>query len=102
MCRLVEADVQDEVSEAQVKYRAAGPVHDERQEHDGQDHNHLPEEEHDDTGNGVPGHRSRSSSHGRPATRACPTYSVMAVAGPHTMPEADTAPCWRVTDQRRG
>jgi hypothetical protein len=40
MRRLVEADVQDEVSEAQVKYRAAGPVHNECQEHDGQDHDH--------------------------------------------------------------
>jgi hypothetical protein len=63
-CRLVEADVQDEVSEVQVKCCAAGPVHDERQEDDGQDDDHQPEEEHDDTGDGVPGHRSRSSSHG--------------------------------------
>jgi hypothetical protein len=36
-----EADVQDEVPEPQVEYSAAGPVHDERQQDDGQDYHDL-------------------------------------------------------------
>src|SRR5271156_6811167 len=59
--RLGEADVQDEVSEPNVQDSTAGPVHDERQPADGQDHDHQPEEEHDDSRDGVPGYRSRSS-----------------------------------------
>jgi hypothetical protein len=36
-------------------------MHDERQEDDGQDGDHQPEEEHDDRGDGVPGYCSRSN-----------------------------------------
>jgi len=39
-----EADVQDEVPEPQVEYSAASPVHDERQQDDGQDYHDHPEE----------------------------------------------------------
>ena len=60
-----EADVQVEVPEPQVEYTAAGPVHDERQEDDGQDYHDHPEEEHDDAGDGIPRYSSRSS-HGCP------------------------------------
>ena len=56
-----EADVQDEVPCSQVEYPAAGPVHDGRQQDDGQDYHDHPEEEHDDAGDGIPGDRSRSS-----------------------------------------
>ena len=56
-----EADVQDEVPDSQVEYPAAGPVHDGRQQDDGQDYHDHPEEEHDDAGNGVPRDSSRSS-----------------------------------------
>src|SRR6266487_635632 len=56
-----EADVQDEVPEPQVEYSAAGPVHDERQQDDGQDYHDHPEEEHDDAGDGIPRYSSRSS-----------------------------------------
>jgi len=56
-----EPDVQAEVPEPQVKYSAAGPVHDERQQNDGQDDHDHPEEEHDDAGDGIPGYSSRSS-----------------------------------------
>jgi hypothetical protein len=61
MGRSGEPDVQAEVPEPQVKYSAAGPVHDERQQDDGQDDHDHPEEEHDDAGDGIPGYRSRSS-----------------------------------------
>src|SRR5262249_61209006 len=44
-----------------VEYPAAGPVHDERQQDDGQDYHDHPEEEHDDAGDGIPGYSSRSS-----------------------------------------
>jgi hypothetical protein len=60
-CRLGEADVQDEVSEPQIQGSAAGPVHDGRQQDDGEDDDHQPEEEHNDSGDGVPGYGSRSS-----------------------------------------
>ena len=40
---------------------AAGPVHDVCQQDDGQDHDHQPEEEHDDSGDDVPSYSSRSS-----------------------------------------
>lgn len=60
-CRSGEADVQGEVSEPQVKHRAAGPVNDEREQDDAQDDGHQPEEEHDKAGNGIPGDFSRSS-----------------------------------------
>ena len=63
--RSLEADVQDEVPQPQVEHAAAGPVHDERQQDDGQDGDDHPEEEHHDAGNGIPGHSSRSTSHGR-------------------------------------
>jgi len=63
-CRLGEADVQDEVSEPEIQDCAAGPVHDVRQQDDGEDDDHQPEEEHNDSGDGVPGCGSRSS-HGR-------------------------------------
>ena len=56
-----EPDVQAEVPEPQVKYSAAGLVHDERQQDDGQDDHDHPEEEHDDAGDGIPGYSSRSS-----------------------------------------
>jgi hypothetical protein len=38
-------------------------VHDERQQDDGEDDDHQPEEEHNDSGDGVPGYGS-GSSHG--------------------------------------
>ena len=47
--------------EAQIQDSAAGPVHDERQQDDGEDGDHQPEEEHDDSGDCVPGYCSRSS-----------------------------------------
>src|SRR5262245_28971736 len=37
-----EADVQDEVPEPELEYSAAGPVHDERQQDDGQDYDDHP------------------------------------------------------------
>jgi hypothetical protein len=40
---------------------AAGPVHDICQQDDDQDHDHQPEEEHDDSGDDVPSYSSRSS-----------------------------------------
>jgi hypothetical protein len=40
---------------------AAGPVHDVCQQDDDQDHDHQPEEEHDDPGDDVPSYSSRSS-----------------------------------------
>ena len=60
---LCETDVHSEVPEAQVKCRAAGPVNDEREQDDGQDDGHQPEEEHDNAGDGVPGDFP-CSSHG--------------------------------------
>jgi len=56
-----EADIQDEVPDSQVEYPAAGPVHDGREQDDGQQYHNHPEEEHDDAGDGIPGDRSRSS-----------------------------------------
>ena len=44
-----------------MEYPAAGPVHDGRQQDDGQDYHDHPEEEHDNAGDGIPGDRSRSS-----------------------------------------
>jgi hypothetical protein len=52
------------VPEPQVEYSAAGPVHDERQQDDGQYYHDHPDEEHDDAGEGVPRYSSRFS-HGR-------------------------------------
>lgn len=49
------------MSEPQIQGSAAGPVHNERQQDDGKDYYHQPEEEHDDSGDGVPGYCSRSS-----------------------------------------
>ena len=60
-CRLGEADVEVEVSEAQVQDSAAGPVHDECQQDDDEDDDHHPEEEHDDCGDGISRYCSRSS-----------------------------------------
>ena len=56
-----EADVQIEVPEPETEDSAASPVHDERQQDDGQDYHDHPEEEHDDAGDRIPGYRSRSS-----------------------------------------
>src|SRR5499427_9375954 len=50
--------------EPQAEHSAAGPVHDERQQDDGQDYYDHPEEQHDDAGDGIPRYGSRSS-HGR-------------------------------------
>ncbi len=61
VARSGEADVQGEVPDPQVEYSAAGPVHDERQQDDGQDYDDHPEEEHDDAGDGIPGYSSRFS-----------------------------------------
>ncbi len=58
---LGKADVQVEVSEPQMQDSAAGPVHDVCQQDDDQDHDHQPEEEHDDPGDDVPSYSSRSS-----------------------------------------
>ena len=49
------------MSQAQIQESAACPVHDERQKDDDQYGDHQPEEEHDDSGNCVPGYCSRSS-----------------------------------------
>ena len=40
--------------EPEVEYSAAGPVHEECQQHDGQDYDDHPEEEHDDAGMAYP------------------------------------------------
>jgi TetR/AcrR family transcriptional regulator, mexJK operon transcriptional repressor len=63
-CRylLGESDVQLEMPDVQVECGAAGPVHNERQEDDGQDYDHQPDEENDNPGKGVPAH---CSSHER-------------------------------------
>ena len=61
ICRLGEADIQEEVSEPQIQGSAAGPVHDKRQQDDGEDDDHQPDEEDDDSRDGVPGYCSRSS-----------------------------------------
>src|ERR1035437_7856942 len=53
----------------QVEDSAAGPVHDERKQDDGQDYHDHPEEEHDDAGEAMPRHSSRYS-HGRQLTTA--------------------------------
>src|SRR5262249_1068380 len=49
--------------EPEVEYSAAGPVHEECQQDDGQDYDDHPEEEHDDAGDGIPGYSS-CSCHG--------------------------------------
>jgi hypothetical protein len=59
--RLGEADVHVEVSQPQMQDCTAGPVHDVCQQDDDQDHDHQPEEEHDDSGDDVPSYSSRSS-----------------------------------------
>lgn len=58
---LVDADVQHEVPEPQVKQPAAGPVDDECQKDDGEDDYHQPDEEHDNSGECVPGYCSGSN-----------------------------------------
>src|SRR5690242_8543880 len=102
-----EADVQVEVPEPQVEYSAAGPVHDERKQDDGQDDNDHPEEEHDDAGDGIPRYTSRSS-HGLPATRHCAGYSALAYLHAHRaasrvclLPEI-LRPCGERQDIARG
>lgn len=67
---LCETDVHVEVPEAQVKCCAAGPVNDEREQDDGQDDGHQPEEEHDNARDGVPGDFSRSSHGSRLPSQA--------------------------------
>jgi mannose-6-phosphate isomerase-like protein (cupin superfamily) len=79
-CGSGKADVQDEVPEAEVQGPAARPVHDERQEDDGEYCDHQPKEKHDNPGNRVPGYRSRSC-HGLPATRLRPVYSTTWMMG---------------------
>jgi len=59
--RLGEAYVHVEVSQPQMQDCTAGPVHDVCQQDDDQDHDHQPEEEHDDSGDDVPSYSSRSS-----------------------------------------
>jgi len=54
-------EILGEVSEPQVERSASGPVHDGRQQDDGQDDNDHPEEEHDDAGNGIPGYSPKSA-----------------------------------------
>jgi hypothetical protein len=49
------------VSEVQVKDCTTGPVDDVCQQDDGEDDDHQPEEKNNDSGDGVPGYRSRSS-----------------------------------------
>jgi hypothetical protein len=78
--RLGEADVQEEVPEPQVECSAAGPVHDEGQQDDGQDYHDHPEEEHDDAGDGTPGYSS-SSSHGRQLPTAVRLIRRQGVSG---------------------
>jgi hypothetical protein len=78
--RLGEADVQEEVPEPQVECSAAGPVHDEGQQDDGQDYHDHPEEEHDDAGDGTPGYSS-SSSHGRQLPTAVRLIRQQGVSG---------------------
>ena len=63
LMRSGEADVQVEVPEPEIECAAAGPVHDGRQQDDGQNDNDHPEEEHNDSGNRVPGYGS--ACHGR-------------------------------------
>src|SRR5215475_6708999 len=70
-----EADGQDEVPEPQIEYSAAGPMHEVPQQDDGQDRDDHPEEEHDDTGDSVPGYSSRSG-HATIGTRCRGTYAV--------------------------
>jgi hypothetical protein len=50
-----EADIQDEVPNVQVQRSAASPVRDSAQDDDGKDDYHHPEQEHDYSGNCVPG-----------------------------------------------
>src|SRR5215472_14870751 len=71
-----EADVQDEMPEPEVEYSAVGPVHEECQQHDGQDYDDHPEEEHDDAGDGIPGYSSRSSHGHQLPTAARPIRRV--------------------------
>ena len=62
--------------EPEVEYSAAGPVHEECQQHDGQDYDDHPEEEHDDAGDGIPGYSSRSSHGHQLPTAARPIRRV--------------------------
>lgn len=61
--------------EPEVKYSAAGPVHDGRQQDDGQDYHDHPEEEHDDAGDCISRYGSRSS-HGCQLPAAVRAYSA--------------------------
>lgn len=78
-CRSGEADVQDEVSDPQVELSASGPVHDERQQDDGQNDNDHPEEEDDNAGNGVTGNGC-CSSHSRQLPAIAPLILRRALA----------------------
>ena len=81
-----ETYVQGEVPDPQVEYCAAGPVHDERKQDDGQDYYDHPEEEHDDAGDRIPRYRSRSS-HGcqlPPAARFI--RRILAAGHDHVIP----------------
>jgi hypothetical protein len=64
-----EADVQDEVTEPQVEHSAAGPVHDECQQNDGQNDGHHPDEEQHDARDGIARYCS-GSRHNRQLPRA--------------------------------
>jgi hypothetical protein len=64
-----EADVQDEVTEPQVEHSAAGPVHDECQQNDGQNDGHHPDEEQHDARDGIARYCS-GSRHSRQLPKA--------------------------------
>ena len=64
-----EADVQDEVTEPQVEHPAAGPVHDECQQNDGQNDGHHPDEEQHDARDGIARYCS-GSRHNRQLPKA--------------------------------
>jgi len=90
---LCETDVHVEVPEAQVKCCAAGPVNDEREQDDGQDDGHQPEEEHDNAGDGVPGDFPRSSHGSR-----LPSPARLIPA--NRRPRSSGAPARRLTSRR--
>jgi len=101
-----EADVQVEVPEPEVEYSAASPVHDERQQDDGQDYDDHPEEEHDDAGDGIPGYSSRSSHGHQLPTNARPIRAGVhrdevarswSIGGRyHVRRAGETAQCWKM------
>jgi hypothetical protein len=57
---LREADVEDEVTDAEIQDSAACQVHDPRQQDDRDNDDHDPKEEHYDAGDSAPGHGSCS------------------------------------------